>query len=293
MAGLREYWNSTACQDELDSLSLCTDTALLNAKAELLAKPICIGANTRRALLRAFVVLTRCDDRHNYHEHWFQLGYLLDTAAAAMCDNEGTLTDIDATTLAATVYMMSSKMRHGEKCEEIGAVTDYIQDVLDVLEDGQKISFADVNFMETKVLNALAWKLPMCSGFTTLAFLFSRLAVFTQHTLEDFSVAWDVSFHTAKDIAIAGRTDFEVVLGSFLIGLLTERRLSLMDIMVMQELELAADAATLGVLGADDVRPRYYACVQQASLSSRKDLQTALSSALDCLVSLRIPDEMN
>jgi hypothetical protein len=291
MTGLQHYWNSYACQDELDSLSLCTDTALLNAKQEQSAKPVCMRASTRRALLRAFVVLSRCDDRHNYHEHWFQLTYLLDTAAAAICDNHRTMSDSEATTLAAAVYMLSSKMRHGEQCEEIVAVTDYIRDVLDVVQDGQKISFADVNFMETKVLNALSWKLPTCSGFTTLAFLFSRLAVFTQHTLEEFSIAWDVAFHAAKDLAIAGRIDFEVILGSFLIGLLKERRLCLIDIMVVPEPEVDAHADALGVRGAADVRPGYHLCVQQASLSSKKELQTALSSALHCLVNAQTQAE--
>jgi hypothetical protein len=292
MSGLQKYWSTPACQDELDSLSLCTDTALLSAKQEQSAKPVCIPSKTRRALLRAFVVLSRCDDLHNYHEHWFQLGYLLDTAAAAMCKNDGMLSDIDATTLAATIYMMSSKMRHGEKCDEIVAVTEYIRDVLDVLEDGHQISFADVNVMETKVLNALSWKLPMCSGFTTLAFLFSRLAVFTQHTLEDFSIAWDVAFHAAKDLAIAGRTDFQVVLGAFLIGLLKEMRLCLEDIIIVPELEMSVHAAALGVLGAADVRPRYYCCVQQASLSNKKELQAALSTTLQCLVNSRRQETM-
>jgi hypothetical protein len=287
LAGLQAYWNSSDCQDELDSFSLCTDAALLSAKKEQAVKPMCIGAATRRALLRAFVVLSRCDDRHNYHEHWFQLGYLLDAAAAAVCNNNGTLADTDAITLATTVYMMSSKMRHGEKSDEIVAVTEYIRDVLDIIEDGHNISFDDVNFMETKVLNALSWKLPMCSGFTTLAFLFSRLAVFTQHTLEDFGVAWDVAFHASKDLAIAGRTDFEVILGAFLMGLLKERRLSLKDIMVVPEPEMSAHAAATGFLGAADVRPRYYLCVQQASLSTKKELQAALSSALYCLVNAR------
>jgi hypothetical protein len=210
-----------------------------------------------------------------------------------VCDNDRTLSDAEATSLAATVYMMSSKMRHGETCEEIVAVTEYIRDVLDVLEEGQKISFTDVNFMETKVLNALCWKLPMCSGFTSLAFLFSRMAVFTQHTLEDFSIAWDVAFHAAKDVAIAGRTDFEVILGSFLIGLLKERRLCIRDIIVAQDPEMTANAAAFGALGAADVRPQYYACAQQASLSSRKELQSALSSALHCLVNLRSQDAVN
>jgi hypothetical protein len=263
----------------------------LNAKKEQAAKPVCIQPNTRRALLRAFVVLSRCDDRQNYHEHWFQLGYLLDTAAAAMCNNNGTLSDIDATTLAATVYMMSSKMRHGEKCDEIVAVTEYLRDVLDVLDDGEQISFAHVNFMETKVLNALSWKLPMCSGFTTLAFFFSRLAVFTQHTLEDFSIAWDVAFHAAKDLAIAGRTDFEVILGAFLMGLLKEKRLCINDIIIVPDLEMSAHAAAVGALGAADVRPRYYSCVQQASLSNKKELQAALGASLHCLVNANAHEE--
>jgi hypothetical protein len=208
-----------------------------------------------------------------------------------MCNNDDMLSDIDATTLAATVYMMSSKMRHGEKCDEIVAVTEYIRDVLDILEDGKRVSFEDVNFMETKVLNALSWNIPMCSGFTTLAFLFSRLAVFTQSTLEDFSIAWDVAFHAAKDLAIAGRTDFEVVLGAFLMGLLKERRVCIKDVMVVPELQMSAHAAAVGVLGAAEVRPRYYSCVQQASLSSKKELQTALSSTLYCLVNGRGDEE--
>jgi hypothetical protein len=282
LESLRNYWKTEECQENLYTNALCTDPALKSAK-QIVDTPIIMNMKLRKRILMAMGVLARCADRQFYHEHWFELGALLDAAAAAV----PRAAEMDPALLSAAVYNLSTKMRHGEACEDVMLAANYLKRATrdgstELLDDFY--SQDDIPHMEEKVLDALAWDLPKCSSFSTLSILFARLAVFTKRSLGELDAAWEVAVQLLQDLALAGRFDFQVSLGAFLLALLKKEFLTIDDILTVHDHEVIVLASATDALGAASARPRYTECVKQAALSSTKDLHAALLGTLRELV---------
>jgi hypothetical protein len=285
LQNLRAYWETEECLEALYCSGLCTNAALQSAK-KLVDTPIQMDMKKRKIILVALGVLARCADRQYYHEHWFELGALLDAATAALPKCSG----VDSTLLAAAVYNLTTKRRHGEACEpaDLQLAVTYLRRAsrdADDSEDTDATYNQDaIGQMEQKVLTALSWELPAFSSFSTLSMLFRRLAVFTRRPLDELDAAWEVAVHLIQDLALAGRFDYQVTLGAFLVALLQNEFLTLEDVLVDHDHEAIVLASATNALGATSTRPRYTNCVKQAARSSIRECHAALLSTLRELV---------
>jgi hypothetical protein len=127
----------------------------------------------------------------------------------------------------------------------------------------------------------LDWNLPSGTSFSSLTMLYSRLAIFSRRGLPALERAWTVSVKLVQDMALLGAHDFEVTLGALLYGMLSDRLISLEDVLVEHDETVAVLAATMDLLGSKQPNPRFYACIERATLSSRKELHAALCRVLD------------
>lgn len=280
------YWESEACAEELDSFAHSTDVALLAAKREqwLQEVPVLLEKSVRDRILKAFRALSYCADTKYYHEHWFQLALLLDRATAGLTRHGSSLlfrgpSSRNAAHLAAAVFGLSSKLRNGEPCEHILAVADYVTSALEA--EPWDLNVASISAVETEILAALDWNLPAGTSFSSLTMLYSRLGVFSRRGLSALERAWTVSVKLVQDMAALAAHDFEVTLGALLYGMLSDRLISLEDILVEHDETVAVMAATMDLLGSKQPNPRFYACIERAALSSRKELHAALCRVLD------------
>jgi len=280
------FWDSEACAEELDSYSLSTDVALLAAKREqwLQEVPVLLEKGMRDRILKAFRALSYCADTKYYHEHWFQLAELLDRATAALARNGSSLvsggpSSRNAARLAAAVFGLSSKLRSGEQCEHLLAVADVLTSAAEA--GPWDMSVASISAVETEILAALDWNLPSGTSFSSLTMLYSRLAIFSRRGLPALERAWTVSVKLVQDMALLAAHDFEVTLGALLYGMLSDRLISLEDVLVEHDETVAVLAATMDLLGSKQPNPRFYACIERATLSSRKELHAALCRVLD------------